>query len=303
MEICRLSDALAQQDAQWTAETAPPVSECEIAAFEQANDVVLPEEYKVCLCCSNGFKVGFSSRTGDVHFYSLQQIQRAKERTIQFATSQAEIDRKLSHLSIGWHNHRMLYFDVSHGTLLIEKVRYQYEAVTDLYGELLQGTVEHLARSLQLILAGKALLAQRADNPYRKYYDRLSALKAGYGADISFCPPVSDAEIRRWEQEQGVVLPDRYKQWLRLSNGSTFGNTELYSLDRIARYRADEIRDSSGQVYLCFAAISGCFDYLMFHPETGAVRMLTEDFEWRDDISMEELLFERPMEYIEEDFA
>ena len=46
-------------------------------------------------------------------------------------------------------------------------------------------------------------------------------LEAHYGRRATlFNPPATDVEIRTWEQKNGILLPESYKDWLKFTNGS-----------------------------------------------------------------------------------
>lgn len=58
-----------------------------------------------------------------------------------------------------------------------------------------------------------------------------------YGENLCrFAPPATEQEIAAWEQKNGINIPEKYKDWLRFSNGSIIrpiGNAEFYSLERL----------------------------------------------------------------------
>lgn len=66
--------------------------------------------------------------------------------------------------------------------------------------------------------------------------------EGGYLAKVNctFNPPASDEKIRDFERKTGLVLPNDYKEFLKISNGCRLfddiehgGEIELYSLDQI----------------------------------------------------------------------
>ena len=66
--------------------------------------------------------------------------------------------------------------------------------------------------------------------------------EGGYLAKVecTFNPPASDEEIKNFERQTGLILPNDYKEFLKISNGCRLfddiesgGEIELYSLDQI----------------------------------------------------------------------
>lgn len=53
-----------------------------------------------------------------------------------------------------------------------------------------------------------------------------------------FNPPASEEEIKRWETQNDMALPESHKDWLRFSNGSEIldGFITVYKLDMIGEY-------------------------------------------------------------------
>ncbi|QBP40982.1 SMI1/KNR4 family protein [Paenisporosarcina antarctica] len=66
--------------------------------------------------------------------------------------------------------------------------------------------------------------------------------EGGYLAKVecTFNPPATDEEIKNFERQTGLILPNDYKEFLKISNGCRLfddiesgGEIELYSLDQI----------------------------------------------------------------------
>ena len=61
-------------------------------------------------------------------------------------------------------------------------------------------------------------------------------LEDEYGEDSScFNPPANDEEIKAWETEKGIILPEFFKEWLLFSDGSRIldGLANIYGLKNI----------------------------------------------------------------------
>src|SRR5690606_1247599 len=61
-----------------------------------------------------------------------------------------------------------------------------------------------------------------------------------FNATCTFHPPASDLDISNFEKQTGFLLPDDYKEFLKITNGCRLfddinygGEIELYSLDQI----------------------------------------------------------------------
>ena len=52
---------------------------------------------------------------------------------------------------------------------------------------------------------------------------------------FEFSDASTNDEINEWQQKNGIIIPDSYKNWLLFSNGSVIDSTraEFYGLDRI----------------------------------------------------------------------
>ncbi|GGI11580.1 SMI1/KNR4 family protein [Gottfriedia solisilvae] len=73
--------------------------------------------------------------------------------------------------------------------------------------------------------------------------------------ECTFNPPASDEEIKDFEKKTGLILPNDYKEFLKISNGCRLfddiesgGEIELYSLEQIIEY--NEYNDE----------FEGCYD-------------------------------------------
>ncbi|GHU52903.1 hypothetical protein AGMMS49975_09730 [Clostridia bacterium] len=70
---------------------------------------------------------------------------------------------------------------------------------------------------------------ENKNNRFQKEFDEIKnlckELEKDYGDGNSwFNPPVDENEILDWERENGLTIPESYKEWLRFSNGSQILN-------------------------------------------------------------------------------
>ncbi|MBQ8568584.1 MAG: SMI1/KNR4 family protein [Oscillospiraceae bacterium] len=65
----------------------------------------------------------------------------------------------------------------------------------------------------------------------RKMCDRLE--EAGVD-QYGFYPPVTEADIHRWEEKNNAKLPDGLKEWYLCSDGADITSFQLYPLNRLS---------------------------------------------------------------------
>lgn len=305
--IIALSEHLSQNARWWYAETHPPLPRAESAWWGIENGITLPEEYLVCLSLTNGFTVDYASTVGWFHlepFHTDGGLER------HFTDERIRMLKK--HIPfkapIGWINHQCIYYDVFTGELFLEHKRYHYTPIRDFASEILDRVITHLEEQRALDLRTQTLLAQNQDNPLRPLYDQLLAY-AGDGAlpkhNIVLPPPASEEEVAAWEAENGISLPEGYRDWLLLANGGEFANKFILPLRSLRKaYPSETIGDTE---YIYLAGLTGCFDYLMLNASTGEYAVFTEEFELEEaaDFETEVLLdaFEYFDEHEEEDEA
>lgn len=284
----------------WYYKTNAPLSRSEIRKWCRKTGVVLPEAYITCLTVSNGFTVDFASVVGWFHlepfdpdrmldrFFTAER-KRMFEKGIPFKSC------------FGWMSHHCIYFDVFTGELFLEQERYHYTPITDFVSEILEPVIRHLEIETERAVRGKQLLLESRNNPMRPLYDELLKF-VGDGAlpnlNIMLQPPASEAEICRWEQENGIRLPCEYRDWLKLSNGSSFQYKFILRLEHLRKAYPSEFID--GVEYMYLAGISGSFDYLMLNTQTGEYCILTENFELEEAVGFEEEIFEDAFEFLAE---
>ncbi len=283
-EICSLAEQLQEQDLWWHFRKSPPAALKEVRDCEYRLQMKLPKELKECLQMSNGIEICFDYPHSVLSLYSLEAICRMTD------------DPKKERIYFGHAGYEM-YFHRTTGKILIEHERYQYDETEDFHTEVLQTVLLKMQNALMQIMRRDALLACQQQNPYRKYYDQLLSIYQQDQSVVTFCPPATEHEIVEWEKKNNAVLPQAYKDWLMLSNGSQFGHKHLLSLEQIETYRSSPVyRD--GVEYLTLVLLTGCFDHLMCNSQTGEMCILTEDFEWEELWSFDGEVFEEEIEYI-----
>jgi len=69
-----------------------------------------------------------------------------------------------------------------------------------------------------------------------EYYEILKAIDTDWKRSI-FYPPLTDEQINKFELEKNIFVPESYKEWLRISNGSwLFGSSgQLYGINNLPK--------------------------------------------------------------------
>ena len=94
-------------------------------------------------------------------------------------------------------------------------------------------------------------------------------LASEYGKDSSwFSAPASETEIIQWEQENKIILPDSYKEWLRFSGDAQIINSTVrfFGLKMIGAYNEYVPND-----YVVIGELIGDGEYLCFSKSTGKI--------------------------------
>ncbi len=115
-QIIELSKEICKKADWWYYETHEPISRSEINRWYYKTGMPFPEEYIACLSVTNGFRVDFSSTVGYFHiapFPSGEYLERYFTTEMQKRSAQ-KISFKQS---IGWINHRTIYYEVFTGKL------------------------------------------------------------------------------------------------------------------------------------------------------------------------------------------
>ena len=106
-----------------------------------------------------------------------------------------------------------------------------------------------------------------------------------------FASPASDSQIEDFEKTANVVIPESYKEFLRLSNGAVLfgGDCQLYSVDMNDKFRINyDFSDGSVPAELLILGFYNsqhiCFD-------TRYDSFIFYEYEDYDDISEECLMF------------
>ncbi len=298
--IIELSEEIQKKARWWYCAAGKPVSREKLEEWKKKYNISLPSEYIDILTVANGFTVDYSSTVG---YFRIESFDTERDLEQCFTVNQLNmLKKKIPFKScFGWINHHCLYFDVFSGQVFIEYERCKYQPVKDLAEEVLEPVIKHLEKELANSEKYRLLLEESMNNPLRPMYDRLLEF-AGDGPlpkmNIVLEPPADEEALCRWEAENGMKLPQEYRNWVKISNGSEFGHKFILSLDALRKgYKLDPI---DGVEYVILAGLTGCFDYLVFNSQTGEYAVYTEDFELEESAGFEEEIFEDAFEYMEE---
>ncbi len=298
--IITLSRELHDNARWWYLKAGEPLTRDEIKAWSRREGVKMPEAYIACLTVANGFCVDYASTVG---YFDIEQLRVGYSVKDSFSPDYQRMiaQRKPVKKCFGFINHKCLYYDLFSGEIFIEHKRYEYTPVRDFAVEILDPVIVYLETELRRQPEYARLLAESADNPMRALYDELMKY-AGDGElpemNIVVQPPAPEEEIVRWERENGMALPQEYRDWLKLSNGTCFANKTIVSLDGLRKELSLDPID--GVEYVIIAGISGSFDYLVFNSQTGDYAVLTEDFELEETAGFEAEIFEDGFEFLED---
>ena len=285
-EIISFSEELNKNAEWWFYEVNPPVLPEEISSHEQENNIVLPDAFRECLMVTNGFMVDFCNKTGYFNLFCLEN------------TGCAVVDGKRYDIGkqqcIGWTNGDWcLYYDPENGDFFVERERYKYDLIKDFCGEILVPVRDYLKNEIKRASHKYELLEKQKDNPYLEFYDTLVSYNKNGKCPAQLKPPASEQEISDFEKKYNIKLPEDYRSWLLLSNGTFFDGLFIQSLDETASLLSETV-EYEGEHYIYLASLTGCCDFLMCSIETGRPMVLTEDYEWEDgEDALDQYLDER----------
>ena len=118
---------------------------------------------------------------------------------------------------------------------------------------------------------------------YDKYKDQLG--------HFEFAEPATEQEISDWERENGIILPESYKDWLRFSNGSTIdmSTAEFFGLEKITKH--SNYDTCLPDEYVWIGDMIGDGERLLFSKVTGKI-VRNNHGEFTEYDSMKEILLE-----------
>ena len=303
-KIFELSAKLQDLDKWWYCNISEPADCNSFRQWCVENGIVFPEALMKFISLANGFCVDYSSTVGYFNIYNFgtdvttdSWFSRSKEA--MFKRDYDSIRNCLP--SLGWINHQMLHFNPYTGQMYIERERYKYTLIKDFEKEIIDPLISYLEKQCVLFSRKNQLLDENKNNPFRECYDRLMKIAGDDDLpkeNILLPPPATESEIVSWEEEHNICLPEEYRNWVKLSNGGTFANKFILSLDNIGT--PDEIVTIDEVEYMILAGLTGCFDYLVFAPSDGNYYFLSEEFEIDESAGFENEIFADAFEWLEE---
>ena len=304
-KIMDLSGRLKELDGKWYVKTNAPAVKEEILKWNWENYAHMPEEYIHILTLTNGFCVDYDSEVGYFTLYSFStdsDVNDLYNRSLEEMKERKYSSYENCKPSFGWINHKMLYYNPYTAEMFIEKERYKYEKIENFEKEILDEVIRYLETKVKRFEQKEKLLKIAATNPLKEMYDELLKYREEKDEDFSridIYEPLSKEEIAAWEKENHTRLPEDYKNWLQLSNGASFGNKYIYSLEQVdTKELAMGPDDEKG--YIVIADLSGASDILVFDPETAELFVLDDDGDIREgDFEID--IFEDGFEYLEDE--
>ena len=303
-KIIELSGRLKELDGKWYVKTNAPAVKEEILKWNRENYAHMPEEYIHMLTLTNGFCVDYDSEVG---YFTLYSFSTDSDVNSLYNRSREEMkERKYSSYenckpSFGWIDQKMLYYNPYTAEMFIEKERYKYEKIENFEKEILDEVVHYLETKVKRFEQKEELLEVAAANPFKEMYDELLKYREEKDEDFSHIEiyePLSKEEIAVWEKKNQIKLPEDYKNWLQLSNGASFGNKYIYSLEQVDPQEL-AIGPDNEKGYIVIADLSGASDILVFDPETAELFVLDDDGDIREgDFEID--IFEDGFEYLED---
>ncbi len=302
--ICDLSKKLAELDGKWYVKTSEPLSKEEIQKWCESNYAFMPEEYINILTLTNGFCVDYASEVGYFTLYSFSADNDTKSlfgRTVEDMRERSYASYENCKPSFGWLDHKMLHYNPYTAEMFIERERYKYDKIEDFEKEILDEVIRYLEKKVKRFENKDELIKEAASNPYKEMYDELLRLREENDEDfneITIYEPLSGQEISEWEKKHSVILPQEYKDWLRLSNGASFGNKYIYPLEQVDTQALATGPDNEKE-YIVIADLSYSSDILVFDPRTAQLFVLDDDGDIREgDFEID--IFEDGFEYMED---
>ena len=303
-QIMDLSKRLAELDGKWYVKTSKPLSKREILKWCVSNYAYVPEEYISILTLTNGFCVDYDSEVGYFTLYSFSADSDTKSlygRSREEMHERSYASYENCKPSFGWIDHKMLHYNPYTAEMFIERERYKYDKIEDFEKEILDEVLRYLETKVKRFEHKDELIKEAASNPYKERYDELLKYKEEKEEDfkeISIYEPLSEQEISEWEKKHSVILPQEYKDWLRLSNGASFGIKYIYPLEQVNTQEL-AIGPDNEKGYIVIADLSYSSDILVFDPQTAQLYVLDDDGDIRDG-DFDTDIFEDGFEYLEE---
>ena len=304
-KIMDLSKKLKELDGKWYVKINAPAIKEEILKWNWENYAHMPEEYINILALTNGFCVDYNSEVGYFTLYSFStdsDVNSLYNRSLEEMKERKYSSYENCKPSFGWINHKMLYYNPYTAEMFIEKEGYKYEKIENFEKEILDEVIRYLETKVKRFEQKGELLKAAAANPLKEMYDELLKYMEEKDEDfqrIEIYEPLSEEEIAAWEKENHTGLPEDYKNWLKLSNGASFGNKYIYSLEQVDTKEL-AVGPDNEKGYIVIADLSGASDILVFDPETTELFVLDDDGDIREgDFEID--IFEDGFEYLEDE--
>jgi len=302
--IISLSEKLAGIDKFWYFKTNEPLNKKDIRKWCKSNGVSMPESFFTILTRTNGFCVDYSSTVG---YFNIQKFDTDSTTKLLYSRTKEEMLAreydyyKNCHSCFGWLNHQCLYYNPYTGEIFIEKERYKYTLIEDFEKEILDEVISYLEKKVIRFERKEKLLEEnKKNNPMLEMYDKLLECR-GNGDKINtgfnLYEPLTKEEIADWEKKHNIQLPQEYKDWLALSDGGSFANKWINSLENL-HIENLTIDTDEGKDYIIIASLSLSSDYLLLDPETSELFVVTDDGDLEEGDFVYHI-FEEGFEYLE----
>lgn len=302
--IISLSEKLAGIDKFWYFKTNEPLNKKDIRKWCESNGVSMPESFFTILTRTNGFCVDYSSTVG---YFNIQKFDTDSTTKLLYSRTKEEMLAreydyyKNCHSCFGWLNHQCLYYNPYTGEIFIEKERYKYTLIEDFEKEILDEVISYLEKKVIRFERKEKLLEEnKKNNPMLEMYDKLLECR-GNGDKINtgfnLYEPLTKEEIADWEKKHNIQLPQEYKDWLALSDGGSFANKWINSLENL-HIENLTIDTDEGKDYIIIASLSLSSDYLLLDPETSELFVVTDDGDLEEGDFVYHI-FEEGFEYLE----
>ena len=298
--IIALGKQLCEKDKWCHMECTEPHTMDEILAHEAKLGIKIPDAVKEILTVSDELII---DGCGLLHLYGL------KNCSLQGTGNGAYIPKYLTIGSVIGVKGNSVYADLNTGVLSVKVDTSVYEPVGDFCNDILVPYENRLRKHIAALERKDELLEKQRNNPFREYYDTLvgyNESELGKGRrypPVILYPPASEEEISAWEKENNIVLPESYKNWILISNGTYFNGWEVDSLDEVKNNLTDGTMKFDEGTYVLLASLTGCCDYLLGNIETGEALELSEEFDTEDgeDSLIDHLVYQ--IEWYEEQLA
>lgn len=94
--------------------------------------------------------------------------------------------------------------------------------------------------------------------------------------ELIFEEPVSDAEIQTWEKENGIKIPESYKEWLRVSGESEILHYSFYSPKNFITDNNEKPYDMPDECVV-IGDYNGLYRSLCFSSVTGEIMYINHE--------------------------